>query len=66
MKKRGPERTSVADLPLFFVAPQPQYIACIPVVSPSGSSISAWLDDRCVGLHPGSQLANPRPAKRSM
>ena len=29
-----------------------------------GTPATAWLDEQCVGPHPGSKLVNPRPLKQ--
>ena len=49
VRKIGPELTSVAILPLF----------CMWI------SATAWLNEQCVGLCPGSEPVNPRPPKQS-
>ena len=62
MRKIGPELTSVAYLPLFFSLQSPSTWLYVLVVSPSSSSVwdaaTAWLDEQCVDLCPGSELVN--------
>ena len=50
MRKIGLELTSVANLPSL----------C------TWEAATAWLDEQCVGPHPGPELANLRPLKRSV
>ena len=45
VRKIGPELTSVTNLPLF----------CM------WDATTAWFDERCGGLHQGSEPPNPRP-----
>ena len=47
LRKTGPELPS---MPIFL------YFIC-------GMPATAWLDKQCIGLHPGSQPANPRLPK---
>ena len=53
--KVGPELTSVANLPLFFFSPKPQYIVVGHSSSFMWDAATAWLDELVIGLHPGSE-----------
>ena len=44
--------------------PQANTCANLPLLC-MWDATTAWLDEWCVGLHPGSEPANPRPLKQS-
>ena len=72
VRKIGPELTSVANFSLYFsfFSSKPRTYLYILVASHSSSSMwdatTAWLDEWCVGLCPGSELANSRPPQWSV
>ena len=67
VRKIGPDLTSVANLPPFSSPPSPSTQLYILVVGHSSSPIwdpgTAWLDEWCIGLCPGSQPVNPKLPK---
>uniref|UniRef100_A0A9L0JC13 Sodium/nucleoside cotransporter n=1 Tax=Equus asinus TaxID=9793 RepID=A0A9L0JC13_EQUAS len=62
VRKIGPELTSVANLPLFKKIFLPKALVHILLC---GNATTAWLDEWCLGLHPGSEPVKPRPPKQS-
>ena len=58
-----PQLTSVASLPHYAWGrlSVPIFLRFIGGMPPQRS----WLDEQCIGPHPGPETANPRPLKRS-
>ena len=69
MRKIGHELTSFANLPLFFLLeenwPWANICAHLPLFC-MWNAATAWLDEWCVDLCPGSEPANLGPLQQSM